>query len=401
MLRKYITLSAVVVASLSAIITDPAIGQQRMGIPAPKETSLPADKVELTMNRFHRLPMIDMTINGEGPYRMIVDTGAAGIVVTPALAKKLSLPSPPGMSENMELRVQTPGGAVSATLQYAEKLEMGGASFGGVWVFAMELPFGDDMDGVIGMNVFKECLLTFDYPNNLVVLSKGNLPKANGKEILEYTTPRMPDTHPFIQLSIDGEPRPVLIDSGLSSWFSVPKEDSNKYKFLKGPVEARMGQSVGAKRSHTDAGQIQATFEVGQYTIDNPVVLLGKDHMIGTLFLENFAVTFDAQNKRVRFDRQSNGPLTQPAMRGLGFRLKRVGDEMQVAYVHPNSDAAAKGLKVDGFVQAIDGKPVLDIYDTQPLRKKIQSEDSVTIQFTSKGSDKQTTIEIDVLELLK
>ena len=120
---------------------------------------MPDKDVEIEMLRFRQLPMIELMLNDSGPYRMIVDTGAAGLVVTPQLAKKLDLPSPPGIPDGMQVQVRTPGGPVPATLHYADKIDIGDASFKGVWTIATSLPFGDGMEGVIGMNVFKEGLL--------------------------------------------------------------------------------------------------------------------------------------------------------------------------------------------------------------------------------------------------
>ena len=60
---------------------------QRRGIPAPEESVIPSDPVDIQMHRFNRLPAIDATINGKGPFRLIVDTGAAGLILESAVAK--------------------------------------------------------------------------------------------------------------------------------------------------------------------------------------------------------------------------------------------------------------------------------------------------------------------------
>ncbi len=41
--------------------------------------------------------MIEATINDKGPYRLVVDTGASGVLLDSRHADTLDLPSPPGM----------------------------------------------------------------------------------------------------------------------------------------------------------------------------------------------------------------------------------------------------------------------------------------------------------------
>ena len=71
---------------LATLVTSAHFGEalaqpQRRSLPAPAESMIPKDPVELPMRRFNRLPAIDATINGSGPFRLIVDTGAAGLVL--------------------------------------------------------------------------------------------------------------------------------------------------------------------------------------------------------------------------------------------------------------------------------------------------------------------------------
>ena len=69
--------------------------------------------------------------------------------------------------------------------------------------------------------------------------------------------------------------------------------------------------------------------------------------MIGTMFLENFVVTIDGTNNRIRLASNGDGPLTPPALRYLGVALRQIGDEMEIWSVHPDSHAEELGLDVD------------------------------------------------------
>ena len=54
----------------SATLEQAQAQPQRRGLPAPAESVIPTDPVVLPMHRFNRLPAIDATINGSGPFRI-------------------------------------------------------------------------------------------------------------------------------------------------------------------------------------------------------------------------------------------------------------------------------------------------------------------------------------------
>ena len=115
----------------------------RRGLPAPQQSVIPAAGVRVPMLRFHRLPLVEATIDGKGPFRMIVDTGAAGVVLQQSVAELLELPSPPGVPSGARIKVASPGGAgLPAALVYIEDFHVGDARFSGVWTISAALPFG-------------------------------------------------------------------------------------------------------------------------------------------------------------------------------------------------------------------------------------------------------------------
>ncbi|MGB2987634.1 MAG: retropepsin-like aspartic protease, partial [Phycisphaerae bacterium] len=198
------------------------------------------------MHRWNRLPVIDATINGKGPFRLIVDTGAAGLVLKSELVRKLELPDPPGFPSGAAMvQLQTPGGPVSGSLGYVLSLEVGDARLQGIWTVGVDMPFGDEVDGVVGMNVFTECLLTYDYPRNRIQLSQGALPNANGRDILSFSSSGSPSSHPIIELEIDRKATPFMIDTGFGGWFRMPAERVEQLKIVEGPVAGTKSNSVG------------------------------------------------------------------------------------------------------------------------------------------------------------
>ena len=356
------------------------------------------------MHRFNRLPVVDTTINDRGPFKLIVDTGSAGVVLKSGVADRLDLPSPPGIPAGAaKVQMASPGGrGIPASLVYIDKLRLGKAEFRGIWTVAAELPFGDGTDGIIGFNVFEDCLLTFDYPAARLRLSRGSLPGTNARDILSYSTPRMPGSHPVIELKVAGDPWEFTVDTGMRGWFGLDEERAKQLTILRGPVPGPKSLAVD-ESTRSKVARADAAFSIGRYTVEQPILRLMDQRggaVVGTLFLEHFVVTFDQRNKQVRFDRNSDVPITPPPMRGLGLGLKSEGGRLKVWDVHPESHAASVGITVGDIVLAFNGRPAQDIYDTSDWYALLQSAKTVKVRYARHGREAARDVEVRVLELL-
>jgi predicted aspartyl protease len=127
--------------------------------------------------------VVPVLINGQGPFRFIVDTGASHSAVTPGLVQKLGLPAAP---RSMELNGITGTAQVPAvrieTLQ-AGDLKIQDTDFPVVWA-----PLMAGADGFLGVAGLTAQRLLVDFQNNRVVLSGagGRLPgfmRISGKRV--------------------------------------------------------------------------------------------------------------------------------------------------------------------------------------------------------------------------
>ena len=397
---------AVICFALTIILTlFPAVAfGQRSGIPLPKNTHLPEAGVELEMLRYNRLPMIEIMINGKGPYRLIVDTGAAGVVLKKDLVSELELPPPPGMSEGMQIQVRAPGSSgLPASLHFIDSLTAGEIRIDGVWTIGMDLPFGSGMDGVIGMDVFHDCLLTYDYPNQKMSFRHGELPPINDRDVLAYSNPQLPNSHPEIELKIDDVPATFMIDTGLRGWFAMSQSGIAECQLIQGPATGEMGLSA-AGLIPSEVVRIENSISAGEFAVEKPVVRVMNGVMarkiVGTYFLENFKVTFDARNKRIQLSGFDKTTFTPPAVRSLGMGLRNHGQQKLVWYVHPKSHAAEIGIQTDDVIMTVNGEPIQEIFGSQRWQTMLQSSEQVTIQYQAKKDKSSRTANLKILEIL-
>ena len=121
--------------------------------------------------------------------------------------------------------------------------------------------------------------------------------------------------------------------------------------------------------------------------------------VIGSRILENFAVTLDQKNSRVRFARKDTSPIVPPPYRLVGFRLQREEEGFVVWGVMPGSPAQRAGIKNGDIVVTINDKPVAEVYGL-PAWDRLLRGDALDIGYTPAGESDHRRVTLKVWELL-
>jgi hypothetical protein len=130
------------------------------------------------------VPIVDVTINGRGPFKFVVDTGAPGpLRLDSKIADALGLKA---------IRYESEGDGSGANefkvpVVPIDRLGLGRFSKAELEANVMDLRGrGFDFDGVFGMDAFADHVLTIDYARGTLGVGAGSLPPANGKDIFDY-----------------------------------------------------------------------------------------------------------------------------------------------------------------------------------------------------------------------
>lgn len=248
-------------------------------------------------------PEVEVMLNGQGPFRMAVDTGfpkGQVALFTPA-ARALSL-RPAGT-----VNTGDGGGkqAPAVPVYRLESVKIGGLNFSGVR--AMEVPIGNappnerpTFDGVLGMAMFKDLLLSIDYKNKRVKASPGVLPEPDGRTIFEYEPG--PGGLVKVPLWIGGKDISAVLDTG----------NGRHPRFVPEALIADL-PTRGEARDAGPARTVSQQIRTKTIALNAPVMLgsailpiqevsyPAPSHAnLGSLALKGMTVTLDQKNNRVR-----------------------------------------------------------------------------------------------------
>jgi len=267
----------------------------------PAPISVPAAIQEThsaQMDVVHDKPYVMVKVNGKGPFRFVIDTGTGGqALVTPAVADALGLPA----AGQAHLNDPSGLGGKSVPMVLMETLEVAGVAFRGVKA-VRHLVNGEDgaCDGVLGFTLFRDYLLTLDYPNRKMRLGVGALTPDGENAVVPF---RMPDGVPIAAMEIGKLRIEALVDSG-GDGLSLPAGLVPQLKFSVDPVAFAAGQSFST-RFEIKAGKLAGDVRVGGYTFERPFVEIHSAFPLanfGGCPMQNFALTFDQKNLLMRME---------------------------------------------------------------------------------------------------
>ncbi len=245
----------------------------------------------------HGKPYVMVMVNGKGPFRFVIDTGTGGeAFVTSDLVNQL------GLSEAGRIRLNDPSGKGSRSVPMVvlQSLQVAGVEFTGVKAAVHNLNGGDGFcQGLLGFVLFRNYLLTLDYPNRQMAIASGLLKPDGERTVLPF---RMPDGIPVVTLAIGGTHIDAQLDSG-GGGLSLPEGLASRLKFSTQATSLSNAHSLST-RFQVKGAMLAADVRLGAYTFKRPFVEINPAFPLanfGSCPMQNFAVTFDQKSGWVRF----------------------------------------------------------------------------------------------------
>lgn len=267
---------------------------------ANSEPKLP---VEIPLRMEGGMPAIELMVNGQGPFLFGIDTGAQGSSrIDATLVEKLQLKAS-GKIQATDGSGRSPQTVDTVKL---DSIAIGNLRFTGVTAGSRNFknsPRPLKIDGIVGLSLFSEYLVTLDFPKKLLRFERGALPKSDGAEVLDYKSEQ---GVPLVELAVGNTKIDAHLDSGnMIGEFVLPTA------FVEKLTQASEPKVVGRARSASgdmEIKQVQITeiVRLGRHEFPNATITfpaLGDIGNVGARLLSQFAVTFDQRHQRVRLAR--------------------------------------------------------------------------------------------------
>ena len=292
--RRLLQLSLIV--SVFAAVSSPVRAESPKGAPL---ASVPLDLSQ-------RIPMVPVHLNGQGPFLFIVDTASAKTSLNRDVAEQLGLPA---LGRSWVGEPDQPGSLEGDRVRI-EEVRLGELTFSGVQAVSVdfsEIIDGDERPGgVLGYPFFSGYLWTLDYAEGRLLVENGQLPPPDGRRILAYTLDG--GKSPTIPIRVADRELSAHLDT---TRFGGVALHSDLMESL--PLASRPGMIGVARNPEGEfvlyGGTLDGAVRFGDAVLERPRLLFSdvSEHAnLGPSALDEFAVTFDPRNERVRFERKQS-----------------------------------------------------------------------------------------------
>lgn len=370
----------------------------RREAPRPGRTTLDSPLVILPAQTIGNYLIVEAKWDRHGPYHFLVDTGSSVTIVSPDLAKRY-----PGRANPTRVTPQVPvksasGPTVMLPSATLRRLELDDALFENVPVLihdcaALSAHLGIKIDGILGFPLFRETILTLDYPRGRVLLSPAfNAPLQPGTPIPFNNHNRVP----LIPIRLGGTTFVALIDSGRDAALTLNPVGLNP-TFAVAP---RAGGLVATLTGDSEqrVGRLADTLTIGSYAVRQPLVELTDElPAIGGGMLRNFVVTFDQDRSRATFYRDIPAPVSFGPLRSVGLSFSKTPAYWRVAGIVDNSPTKEAAVQPGDLITRIDGEPVAN-WDFRRYERLLETAEEIT--FTFLNGTRETERRLRVFDLV-
>ncbi len=243
------------------------------------------------------IPLVQVRIDGRGPFTFVIDTGTnCEAILAPRVAKRL------GLTPQGHMNITDFGGHTTRALDTVELkvVAVAGTEFRGVRAVVTDLPDGDSvLDGILGFGLFRRKMLTLDYPHHKLIVDDGSLAGTSAEHVLPL---RMPGGVPLVEIGIAGIEAQAGIDTG-GVGLSVPATMAGQIRFASGVETVAYGRTQVSSFELRGA-MLDGAVDLAGFRFERPWVELNPVFPavnIGSNAMRDFVVTFDQQSKLVRF----------------------------------------------------------------------------------------------------
>lgn len=309
--------------------------------------------------------IVDVSINGRGPFPLMFDTGAVD-AVTPETAAALGL-----KTEGTGTARDSGGDSVSIAFTRVATVRLGDAEMTDQPFAVLSLPrYLTDrgnrpaIAGFIGYELLTRFAVRLDYDDRTLTLRPERDFRYEGKGVRVSLT--FNAKTPVVPAAADGTAGRFAVDTGSTGALTLRRAFVEDHGLAARHPSALRIKSIGAAGPFETILMRLDRFDIAESRIERPATRFPSigtqglpftevDGSIGYEILRQFVITFDYARGELWFER-SRAFGTRTGQGGAGFQAVRMeGAGFGVTTVLPDTAAAVAGLQVGDLITAIDG----------------------------------------------
>ncbi len=358
--------------------------------------------------RIDDLGVVSTTIDGQGPFHFVFDTGAGITVLSDDFAKRAGI-----TGQASSTVVSGANGSAQMQTVTLHDVRVGNAEVHDVAAAIVPLPLdltyqGDygTIDGILGYSFLSHFATTIDLFGKTITFTQPNqYVTPPGATSLEAT---FPHHCPLVTATADGHSGRFQIDTGDNGFLTITSPFAAQYDFRSQYGKRgfdMLAQGVGGSAHATEVRLKQ--FTIGPATIANEIASLsaattgifGDPDLagnIGTRVLKRFVFTVDYQHQRVDLTPSPRVNDHDP-YRPTGLEITRNADgTFRIVAVLERTPAAEAGVKAGETLVSLNDDDVAHLTSTQTTARL--AADTVTLVL--KDGDQTHTVVLHPREML-
>jgi predicted aspartyl protease len=243
------------------------------------------------------LPFVRILINGRGPFSFVFDTATTGrAIVSQVVASELGLKTE-GKATLNDLQG---GSEKQLDAVKLASLSVAGVEIDGVKAMVKTLPgSARHYDGIVGLGLFRDYLVTLDFPHRQIQLKKGALSMEKNRNVLSCQS----DVGvPTILLRFQGHEVEGTIDTGAQGLI-IPESLAKDLSLLGLPESIGLDETL-VERFQVQRARMAGSIELATFRFDRPHLWISpgvRTTILGMETFRDFSLTIDQRNQLVQF----------------------------------------------------------------------------------------------------
>lgn len=267
------------------------------------------DSTSLSFDPANNLIVITATLNGKGPFRFLVDTGASHHVMKPEAAQALGLKVTGGGEIDAGER-----GTVSAGLVEVTEVRVGDFTLERQQFFVTPFPPSYPFEGFLGAELFKRFTVRIDFRHSMITLIRPGAFRYQGAGTslsLKFQGGLIPQ----VKARVDDDTGWFKFDTGYNGSVALFGDFIERHKLLLkyAPQKSSSGgRTLTGEVGDSPVARIRS-FKLGGLTLDNVEAFFFLEKggsnsafsgAIGAALLKRFNVIIDYKGQRVILERR-------------------------------------------------------------------------------------------------